>query len=329
MRISALLSRMAFVLSLAVGSSQAETLRVYTASQPELLTLYKEAFEARHPDIQVTFLRDSASPIVARLLAERNASQADVVHAISVIGLETLAAEKVLSPYTPQGAEVLDKRFLSPDRSWVGINAWGSAICLNQELLERQHLPIPQHWSDLTNPIYRGKIAMPHPISSSTGYMILLGWLELFGEEQTWAYVKALHENMLFYTFSGSRPISMVAQGEIPIGLSSNAFTKPYRNPKIPLRVVEPDEGVGWDAEGSALVAGTKKEQAAKAFLDFCASEEVAQIAADFSGIAARPDFSTDEGRETMSHMIPMDFKNAALRKKAILEKWQEVVGER
>ena len=155
----------------------AETLRVYTASQPELLTLYKEAFETRHPDIEITFLRDSASPIVARLLAERNAPQADVVHAISVIGIETLAAEGVLTPYRPKDAEALDSRFLSKDSMWVGINAWGSAICLNEELLERQNLPVPKHWTDLTDPVYRGKIAMPHPVSSSTGYMILFSRL--------------------------------------------------------------------------------------------------------------------------------------------------------
>ena len=251
------------------------------------------------------------------------------MHAISVIGLETLAAAGVLTPYRPQDEKALDPRFLSKESLWVGINAWGSAICLNEELLERQNLPVPKHWTDLTDPVYRGKIAMPHPVSSSTGYMILLGWLELFGEEKTWAFVKALHENMLFYTFSGSRPISMVAQGEIAVGLSSNAFTKPYRNPKIPLKVVEPEEGIGWDAEGSALVAGTKHPEAAKAFLDFCAGEEVARIAADFSGIAAREDFSTQEGRETLEHMIPMNFLNAAQRKNEILQKWQETVGER
>lgn len=103
----------------------AETLRVYTASQPELLTLYKKAFEARHPDVEITFLRDSASPIAARLLAERNAPQADVVHAISVIGLETLAAAGVLTPYRPQDEKALDPRFLSKESLWVGINAWG------------------------------------------------------------------------------------------------------------------------------------------------------------------------------------------------------------
>ena len=78
MRLS-VLRRAALTAALAAGfvssSLGAETIRVYTASQPELLTLYKEAFEARHPDIEITFLRDSASPIVARLLAERNAPQ--------------------------------------------------------------------------------------------------------------------------------------------------------------------------------------------------------------------------------------------------------------
>ena len=42
-----------FATTFLAGPLGAETLRVYTASQPELLTLYKKAFEARHPDVEI------------------------------------------------------------------------------------------------------------------------------------------------------------------------------------------------------------------------------------------------------------------------------------
>ena len=305
------------------------TLTVYTASQPELLLPYRNAFEKAHPDIKLEFLRDSASPIVARILAEKARPKADVVMAVSVIGLENLAAAKAIEPFKPSVASELSEQFLSPEGYWVGMNAWGSAICLNTDLLRRRGLPVPQHWSDLTNPIYRGHIAMPHPLSSSTGYMLILGWMQVFGQDKVWDYIEALNRNILFYTFSGSRPVSMVAQGEVAIGLSSAAFAKPYDNPKIPLEVIEPNEGLGWDAEGAALVAGSRHKAEALQFLDFCAGKEVAAVAAAFSGVTARANFNTPAGNETLKKMLPIDFAAAARDKKAILARWQVVCGEK
>ena len=45
--------------------SAKERLLVYTAVEPEFLPLYKEAFEKENPDIEITYIRDSAGPISA------------------------------------------------------------------------------------------------------------------------------------------------------------------------------------------------------------------------------------------------------------------------
>ena len=61
-----------------------------------------------------------------------------------------------------------------------------------------------------------------------------------------------------------------------------------------------------------------------KAFLDFCAGPAVGQIAADFSGIAAREGFSTEEGKRIAERFLPMDFARAAKDKDVILARWED-----
>lgn len=316
----------ALLLALSLPALAKEELLVYTAVEPEFLSVYKNTFEALHPDIDITYIRDSAGPITARLLAEKDNPKADVILGLSAISLEKLRLSGVLEPYRPLGADLLNPKMHAKDFSWFGINAWGGSICVNTELLKKEGLPIPKSWADLTDPQYKGKIVMPSPVASSTGFMFLLGWIQGMGETESWDYIKKLHKNILFYTASGARPAAMIAQGEIPIALTSEAFVRPFMRFSIPVETVEPQEGIAWDAEGSALTVGSHHPDAAKKFLDFCASKAVADIAASFSGIAAIDQYSTAKGRSLSARFLAMDFKRAGTEKSQILEHWQSIV---
>lgn len=328
MRLSRALGALLLALSLASASSvfAKEELLVYTAVEPEFLPTYKSAFEKDHPDIEVTYIRDSAGPIAARLLAEKDNPKAHVILGLSAIALERLREAGVLESYRPQNASEINPKMRASDFSWFGINAWGGSICVNTDLLKKQNLPVPQGWMDLLNPIYKGKIVMPSPVASSTGFMFLLGWIQGMGEDKGWEYVEKLHDNILFYTASGARPAAMAAQGEIPIALTSEAFVRPFMRFAIPVTTVEPKEGIAWDAEGCALPKASPNPKAAKLFLDFCASKPVADIAASFSGIAAIDRYSTPAGQAMAARFLPLDFHSAATQKSDMLARWQSIM---
>jgi iron(III) transport system substrate-binding protein len=55
---------------------------------------------------------------------------------------------------------------------------------------------------------------MPNPNSSGTGFLDVSSWLQLFGEDGGWDYMDRLHENIAFYTHSGSKPCKDAARGE-------------------------------------------------------------------------------------------------------------------
>ena len=98
---------------------------VYTAVEPEWLAVYRNAFAAVRPDIEITYVRASGGPICARLLAEKDRVQADAVLGVSAIALENLRAKGVLEPYAPKEVEKLNPKMVEKDNHWFGINAWG------------------------------------------------------------------------------------------------------------------------------------------------------------------------------------------------------------
>lgn len=307
------------------AASQEKRLLVYTAVEPEWLAVYREAFAAVRPDVEITYVRASAGPICARLLAEKDRMQADVVLGVSAIALENLRLKGALEPYRPREVEKLNPKMVEKNGHWFAMNAWGGSVCINRDLLNKKKLPEPRRWSDLLRPEFRGQIVMPNPRASSTGLMFLHGFVQGFGEEKGWSVIERLHRNILFYAASGARPAAMVAQGEIAVGLSAAAFLKPFLKYKTPVDVVQPEEGIAWDAEACALPRGCPHPELAREFLDFCASPAVGRIAADFSGIAARNGCSTEQGESIAKRFLPMDFARAAAEKDAILKRWHKM----
>jgi iron(III) transport system substrate-binding protein len=97
---------------------------------------------------------------------------------------------------------------------------WGAAICYNLVELQKQGLPRIESWKDLLRPEFKGKIVMPNPNSSGTGFLDVTAWLQMFGEKGGWDYMDKLHENVAVYTHSGSKPCVMAGNGEFPVGIA-------------------------------------------------------------------------------------------------------------
>ncbi len=312
---------------LASGAGAAD-LTVYTALEADLLPVYKKSFEAAHPDISIQWVRDSTGIITAKLLAEKDNPQADVVLGTAATSLLLLKSEGMLEAYAPGGLEDLDPRFVDRDEPpyWVGSNAWAAALCVNTIELERKGLAMPTSWADLTAPEYAGAIVMPNPASSGTGFLDVSSWLQLFGEEEGWAFMDALHQNVATYTHSGSKPCTMAAGGEYPIGISFAFRADRLINEGAPLAVVIPEEGIGWDMEASAIVAATDEIAAAEALIDWSVSDEAMAIYAENYAILANPALEQpmanlpDTIRDTL---IDNDFEWAANNRARILEEWQ------
>jgi iron(III) transport system substrate-binding protein len=268
-----------------------ERLVVYTAAEADQLPAYAAAFAHAHPEIELVWVRDSTGIVTAKLLAEKKAPQADVVFALAATSMMLLNDEGLLDTYTPKQIDRLDPRFLDPHHPahWTGEALWSAAVCVNTTEAQRRGLPIPASWQDLTKPIYRHAITMPDPASSGTGYLAVASWLQIFGEEKGWQFMDALNKNVTEYAHSGSKPCKDAARGETPIGISIDFRAAQMKGQGYPIAVVVPSEGVGWDLESSALVAGSPHSRVGKLFIDWAFSDEAMRLyAVNFPVVGAK-----------------------------------------
>ncbi|WP_211747727.1 putative 2-aminoethylphosphonate ABC transporter substrate-binding protein [Paenibacillus sp. Marseille-Q4541] len=310
--------------------SKGEELTVYTALEDDIIEQYLTTYKAKYPDVKLNIVRDSTGVITAKLLAEKDNPQADVVWGVAATSLLVLDQNQMLEPYSPAGIERVESAFKdsAEPAHWVGIDAWETAVIVNTVEMEKKGLAIPKTYQDLLKPEYKGLITMPNPASSGTGFLTVSGLQQLLGADQAWTYLDKLHENIGMYTHSGSKPAKLAGTGEYPIGISFGYRGITEKNDGSPVEVVFPAEGSGWDVEANALMQKDNIKQAAKDFLDWAISDEAMK---EYSVNYPITSVTNDSGaipegyeKNPMDQLIKYDLKEAASTRDAVLEEWSK-----
>jgi iron(III) transport system substrate-binding protein len=304
-------------------------LLVYTALETDALKLYKDAFEKANPDIEIKWVRDSTGIITAKLLAEKANPQADVVAGLAASSLALLKQEGLLQAYEPKGFKALNPSYSDSARppAWVGMDVWAATICFNRVEAQKLGLPKPESWKDLSKPIYKGKITMPHPASSGTGYLDVTSWLQMWGEKEGWKYMDGLHENIAQYVHSGSKPCKQAGAGEFPIGISFEFRAHQVQKSGAPIDLIFPKEGLGWDIEATSIMKASKKMAEAKRFADWMASKDANTIHANWWAVVAYPGVAKPlEGvpPNLEQRLAKNNFNWAAQNRARILAEWSK-----
>lgn len=316
---------------LAAGPALAQKtqLTVYTSLETDQLKAYQAAFEKANPGIEIVWVRDSTGIITARLLAEKANPKADVIMGVAATSMAIFDAEGMLQPYAPAGLQRIAPQYRDPKNppAWVGMDVWGATICFNTVEAAKRNIPKPETWKDLTKPVYKGQVVMPHPASSGTGFFDVTAWLQLWGEKDGWAYMDALHENIAQYMHSGSRPCAAAANGEYVVGISFEYRANREKAQGKPIELVFPKEGLGWDLEAVGIHRGTKNLAAAQKLLDWAISDEAMGLYANNFAIVAVPALSKplpNVPGDYASRLVKNDFAWAAKNRDRILAEWSK-----
>ncbi|MEO8345970.1 MAG: putative 2-aminoethylphosphonate ABC transporter substrate-binding protein [Betaproteobacteria bacterium] len=320
------------IVALAISSAalaQKTSLLVYTALEADQIKPYAEAFNKVNPDIEIKWVQDSTGVITSRLLAEKANPQADFIWGLAATSLVRFETDGMLQPYAPSGLAAIKASYRDTKNPpyWVGMDVWGATVCFNTVEAAKMGLPKPETWQDLTKPIYKGKIVMPNPASSGTGYLDVTSWLQIYGEQAGWKFMDGLHENIAQYVHSGSKPCVMAGNGEFPIGISFEYRANTIKAKGGPIDLIFPKEGLGWDMEAFGIMKNTKNLDAAKKLADFASSKAAMDLYANNYAIVAVPGVAhplPNIPADYESRLVKNDFAWAANNRDKILAEWSK-----
>ena len=305
---------------------------VYTALEDEQVSDYLAKFNETYPDITVNVVRESTGIITAKLIAEKDNPQADLVWGTAASSMMVLDDMGALEPYEPEGCDRILPQFKSDKEvpTWVGIDAWETAFVVNTEELKKLGMEPEEikSYEDLLDPRLKGQIVMSNPNSSGTGFLTVSAILQLKGKdsEAGWDYLDQLHENIAQYVHSGSKPAKMAASGECAVGISFGYAGISQRDKGAPVEVIFPEEGSGWDLEANALMKKEEINPAAYTFLDWAISDEAMDLYRVNYPIVTVENTGTYEGYDSnpLDQLIDNDFSWTAENRENILNEWME-----
>ena len=233
----------------------------------------------------------------------------------------------------PKDGIKIPDNFKDPEGYWTAIDLYAAAFVGNTKVLEKDGLPMPKSWNDLLNPAYQGKLIMPNPASSGTGFLQIASLLVMLDpdyknkpveENKAWDFLKKLDKNMGQYIKSGSKPAKLTAAGEYAVGCSFAFVYSSLKKKGFPVVMALPEEGAGFELEVNSLLKGAKHEKAAKKFLDWAISKSAMKGYAKFKLGVAYPGIPGPEGLPALDtiKLAPMDFPWQSKNRAKILEVW-------
>jgi iron(III) transport system substrate-binding protein len=308
------------------AAAQKTEILVYTAIETDQIKAYQEGFNKAYPDIELKWVRDSTGVITAKLIAEKANPHrcGDGPCGDQPRGPDSTACcSRMRRPTWRRHPQYRDSR--NPPM-WFGMDVWGATICFNTVEAAKQNLPKPATWKDLTKPVYKGKIVMPHPASSGSGFLDVTAWMQMWGEADAWKYMDALHENIAQYTHSGSKPCRQAGAGEFPIGIAFEYRASTTKASGAPIDLIFPTEG-GLGPQAVGIMKGTKKLEAARKFADWSSSKEAAALYAKNYAIVAIPGIAQplpNIPADYEKRLVKNDFAWAAKNRDRIIEAWNK-----
>ena len=330
------LSALALLATGLPAAAQGE-LVLYCTVQEEWCRPMVAAFE-KATGIKVLMTRKSSGEFYAQLKAEAANPKGDIWWGGTGDPHLQAAEEGLTQEYkSPKLAELQDWAVRQAEASkyrTVGVYAGALGYSYNAPELAKRKLAEPKCWSDLTKPEFKDDVQVANPNSSGTSYTMLATLVQIMGEAKAFDYLKALHKNVNQYTKSGAAPARAAATGESLIGITfQHDLVTPAVTSGVPMVVVAPCEGTGFEIGSMSIIKGAPNLENAKKWYDWALTPEAQALGAQANAFqvpsnksAALPDAAP---KLSEIKLIDYDFAKygSSDERKRLLSRWDKEIG--
>ena len=326
----------ATVSMLAVGPAAAQQLNVICSVQAEWCQAAATEFQ-RETGIKVALTLKGSGETFAQMAAERANPKLDVWFGGTgdphLQAAEQGLTEEYKSPLLAQLHPWAQKQAEQAKYRTVGIYLGVLGIGYNTELLAKKKAPVPACWKDLAKPEYVNDVQMANPNASGTAYTAIATLVQVFGEEEAFRLLKAMHRNISSYARQGVGPIKATARGENMVSVSFIHDVVTEAQAGFPVKGVAPCEGTGYEIGSMSIVKGARNLDAARKFVDWALSPAGQKL-----GLEAKQFQLPSNVNSAISPLAPKpaeiklityDFAKygASAERKRLLERWDREVG--
>ena len=296
-------------------------LTVYTAHSQDALDLLIPHFQ-RVSGAQVDVVKGGSGELLQRLQAEADRPRCDVVW--SVAG-ELLQAHAALFEPLEVDASLDPELVLDP--RWQPYSQIMPVFLVDTRQFNDDSTRRPTRWTDLGHADLHGQVASARATQSGSAYMQLQTVLQRH-PERGWEVYAQIARNLRL-TPSSSAVCRLVADGEVPVGITLEATAARYAQGGEHLQVVYPADGTTRLPDGVAAVAGAPHPQLAAQFVRWALSPEVQTLlATELLRRAVRTDVPPPVGLPPLRdvQVAPYDLEAAVTHREATLQRWQELI---
>jgi len=261
--------------------------------------------------------------LVNRLLAEKDRPQCDVFWNSEFGRTIVLKQKGVLTPYRAPAAEDIPDKFRDKDDYWTGFAARSRVLVYNTRLLSESELP--NSIFDLTQPRWKGKVALAYPLFGTTATHVAALY-SMLGKEEVESYLQGLKANDVVIVAGNSRSRDVVVEGQLPIGFTDTDDVNVAIQSGKPVKMLYPDtDGIGtlFIPNTVALINNAPHPGEGKKLIDYLLSKEVESKLAfsesanvplrdDVKRPAHIPDFSSIKAMDVDYYQIAGHMEQAA-----------------
>lgn len=236
--------------------SGADQVVIYSNADEEAQKAVKEALNQAGYEGQYIMQSFGTSELGGKLMAEGKNIEADLV-TMSSYYLDS--AQKEHNMFVDLAFQT--KALANYPTYYAPITAQAGAIFINKEVLEKHNLPLPTSLKDLAKPAYKGYIAVPDIMGSSTAWLLVQAVLNAYGDTEGMAVMQGIIANAgPHLEKSGSGPLKKIRAGEVAIGFGLRHQAASDKKAGLPIDYVDPAEGSFLLTESVAVVNKNEKK---------------------------------------------------------------------
>ncbi len=285
------------------GSLAGQELTVYSGRSEELVGPILAQFEEL-TGAKINVQYASSAEMAATLLEEGENSPADLFYSQEPGALGALANEDMLAELPADILELIDPRFSSRDRLWVGLTARARAVVYNTERLTADD--IPESILDFTDPQWRGRLGWVPSNASFQSFVTALRVVE--GEDVAREWLEGVQANEPYVYANNTATVQAAIDGEIDAGFVNHYYLERMlaeSGGNLPAEnyiYTNGDPGALVNATGVGILTTARNPEAAEVLVRFLLTEEAQTYFAEETF-----EYPLLPGVETNPRLVPLD----------------------